>query len=315
MKIEDIQTVLVIGVGTMGQEIALQCALHGYDVIMVDLSSDALANAKSWQHDKLLEFVQEGRITLDAVSEVDNRIGATLNLEFAAREADLVSESVPEKLEVKRQTWERIGPLCPERTIFTTNSSFIAPSKIADASGRPERFAGLHFHKNVWHSNVADIMPHPGTSPEVPQLLVEFARRIDQIPIVTSNEQLGQVFNALFQPMMFSAIALAENEVASVEDVDRVWMKVMNAPIGPFGMMDMIGLEVLRDSGKYINQSHPDPQKERCIAFLEKLIDAGRSGVKSGQGFYKYPNPDFEQPEFLATALPTQSSDEAPPGQ
>jgi 3-hydroxybutyryl-CoA dehydrogenase len=276
---------------------------------MCDLAADALTDAKAWQHDKLLELVQEGRVSLDSVEQIYNRIDATTDLAVAAKHADLVSESVREEVEVKRDVWRHLGPLCPERTLFTTNSSYIAPSLIADACGRPERFAALHFHKNVWHSNVTDIMPHAGTSPETTQLLVEFAKQIDQIPVVVRNEGSGHVFNALIHPLMFAALTLAEKEVASVEDIDRVWMVVMKNSPGLFGLMDMIGLDVLRDSGRYINRIHPDPQKEKCIAYLEKMIDAGRLGVKSGRGFYSYPNPAFERADFLNTATPSQPID------
>ncbi len=303
MNLEDIRTVLVLGAGAMGREIALQCAMYGYEVVMVDLSADALTNAKAWQHDKLLELVQEGRVALDSVEKTYSRIDATTDLAVAAKGADLVSESVREQIEAKRDVWRKVGPLCPERTLFTTNSSYIAPSLIADACGRPERFAALHFHKNVWYSNVADIMPHAGTSPATTQLLVEFAERIDQIPVVVRNEEFGHVFNALIHPLMFAALTLAEKEVASMEDIDRVWMVVMKTSPGLFGLMDMIGLDVLCDSGRYINRIQLDPQKEKCIVYLEKLVAAGRLGVKSGRGFYNYPNPAFKQADFLTHGL------------
>lgn len=303
MKIEDIRTILVVGSGAMGREIALQCAMHGYEVVMYDLLPNALSEAKAWQHDKLLELVQEGRVTLGSVESIYNRIDATGDLALAARTADLVSESVREQLEDKRSLWTALGPLCPEHTIFTTNSSFIAPSQLADTSGRPRKFAALHFHKNVWHSNVADIMPHAGTSPETTELLVAFARQIDQIPIVVRNEEYGYVFNALFHTLMFAALTLVEKEVACAEDIDRTWMVVMKTSPGLFGLMDMIGLDVLRDSGRYINLKNPDPQKERCIAYLDKLIEAGRLGEKSGRGFYSYPDPAYKQEDFLTRGL------------
>lgn len=301
MNVDDIRTILVVGAGSMGREIALQCARHGYDVIMYDVAAEALVEANAWQHDKLMELARDGQISLDEVEHTFNHIDATTDLARAARISDLVNESIRENLADKVALWTALARLCPPHTIFTTNSSFIAPSQQAQASGRPEKFAALHFHKNVSYSNVADILPHPGTSAETTELLTKFARRIGQIPIVTRDEEQGYVFNALIHTLVFAALTLVDKQVASPENIDRVWMTVMKTSPGIFGLMDMIGLDVLRDSGQHINNLKPDPQKERCIEYLTRLIDAGHKGVKSGRGFYTYPNPAFERPDFLST--------------
>ena len=138
-----------------------------------------------------------------------------------------MSESVPEDPALKGRVLAQFNALCPARTIFTTNTSTLLPSMFAAATGRPDRVVALHFHPPVWSSNVADVMPHPGTSPETTDLVLAFARRIGQIPIHLRKESYGYVFNAMYSAMNEAALALAANGVASVEDVDRAWMGIM----------------------------------------------------------------------------------------
>ncbi len=304
MHIEDIRKILILGAGSMGQEIALQCAINGYQAVMLDVSADVLRTARAAQEEILAKLVSEGRIAQRIADEARARVTTSLDPAEAAENVDLVSESVPERVKLKREVWQLLRGLCPERTLFTSNSSFIFPSQLAAATGRPDRFAGMHFHKHVWDSNVVDILPHPHTSPETIELLTTFAKRIGQIPIVAHDEKFGYLFNSLFEPLMLAALKLAENGVASVEDIDRSWMGVTKSEEGLFGLMDKIGLEVIRDVGNYRNFILSDPQVKRSIAYLQKLIDQGRLGIKSGRGFYSYPNPAYEQPGFLTQALP-----------
>ena len=219
---------------------------------------------------------------------------------MAAVEADLVSESVPEDPKLKAKVFAQFHELCPPRTIFTTNTSSLVPSMYATATGRPAQFAALHFHGPVWVSNVVDIMPHPGTAPEVVTLLADFARRIGQIPIVLQKENYGYVFNTMLSAVNREALTLAANGVAAVEDVDRAWMGVMKMPIGPFGIMDLVGLDTVWDITDYwAQQLENDPQLRTNANFVKAYIAKGWLDLKSKQGFYRYPKPAFQQPGFV----------------
>ena len=167
MKVDDIRRVLIIGAGTMGQEIGLQCAMYGYDVTLYDIKPEMLKMALARQKGYLDEIVRGGYMNDEQVDATLARITTTTDPAKAAAEADLVSESVPENPELKGKVFAQFNPLCPPRTIFTTNTSSLIPSMYAEATGRPDRFAAFHFHLDVWVSNVVDVMPHPGTAAKV----------------------------------------------------------------------------------------------------------------------------------------------------
>lgn len=299
MQIDDVRRVLVVGAGRMGAEVGLQCALFGYQTVLYDIAADKFPAALRQQTSLLDELVGLGRLSTSDAEATLGRIATTTDLESAAVEADVVSESAPEKLRVKRELFARLDELCPPRTVFTTNTSYLLPSRIAPATGRPEKFAALHFHPKVWLSNVVDVMPHPGTSQETIDLLSEFAVRIGQMPIVCRKENHGYVFNHMLLPVLRSAVTLAERGVASVEDIDRAWMGVMLTGIGPFGLLDNIGLDTARDVIAFWATILRDPEVKQAAEFLQKLIDEGRLGMKTGRGFYEYPNPAFTRPEFF----------------
>jgi 3-hydroxybutyryl-CoA dehydrogenase len=226
------------------------------------------------------------------------RIRFTSDPESAGRSADLINESVPEDPKIKQAVFAQFNEVCPEHTIFTTNSSTLVPSMIAGATGRPDRFAALHFH-DIMLTNVVDIMPHPGTSKETLAAVRNFCTAIDQFPIELKKEQHGYVFNTMLSELMASALTLAAKEVASVEDIDRAWMGIMKTGAGPFGIMDSIGLETVYKVTDYWAEVKKDPQAKANAAFLKERVDKGNLGVKTGQGFYQYPKASFLGPDFL----------------
>jgi 3-hydroxybutyryl-CoA dehydrogenase len=296
MDPQTIQRVLVVGAGTMGGQIALQCAMHGLDVSLNDNDPKALESGMARVHGYVRRLTKAGRTAPDVL----DRITPTTDLAEAAA-ADLVSESVPEDPALKGQVFAQLHALCPPHTIFTTNTSTLLPSMFAAASGRPERLAALHFHLPVWDANVVDVMAHSGTAPEVVATLVAFARRIGQIPIVALKESSGYVFNAMLSALNEAALKLTAGGVADFPDVDRAWMDVMKMPIGPFGIMDAVGLDTVWKITDFRAGVTHDPQQRANADFVKGFIDRGRLGVKSGGGFYDYPEPAFSRPDFLAS--------------
>jgi len=298
MNIEDVRTILIIGAGTMGSQIALQCAMHGFEVNLYDISDDALEKGVRLIHGYLDSFVAQGALTSSQVLAIMGRIHPTPDAQTAAQ-ADLVSESVPEDPQLKGKVFAQFNALCPPHTIFTTNTSSLVPSMFAQATGRPERFAALHFHGYVWVSNVVDIMPHPGTSAETVALLEAFAKRIGQIPIRLEKENYAYVFNSMLNALLRTATSLAARGVASFEDIDRAWMGVMKSPVGPFAILDQVGLATAHDINQYWAQALNDAELQQNADFLKTYVDQGKLGVNTGQGFYTYPNPRFQQPGFV----------------
>lgn len=170
---------------------------------------------------------------------------------------------------------------------------------IAEATRRPAQFAALHFHQPVWTVNLVDVMPHSGTSADTLTQLEDFARQIGQIPIVLNKENYGYVFNAMYNSLNQEAITLAANGIASVEDINRAWMIVMKMPIGPMGMLDVVGIETAWHITDHWAKLLNDSQLKTNATFLKTYVDRGWLGVKTGRGFYSYPDPAYAQLGFL----------------
>jgi 3-hydroxybutyryl-CoA dehydrogenase len=288
VRIEDIRRVLVVGGGTMGRQISLQCATHGYDVSLYDIAPEALEAATVDFGAFADHLVTWGRLTREDADAALARIATTTDAGEAAADSDIVSESIPEDPALKGRVFAQFNGLCPERTVFTTNTSDLLPSMFAEATGRPDRFAAFHFHQHVWESNVVDIMPHPGTSPETVELLRAFAARIGQIPIVLSRESPGYVFNAMLNGLLSAAMNLAAGGVATVEDIDLAWTGVTKMIVGPFGILDVIGLDLACHITESIAEASGDPGIRAQAEFLRGYVDRGCLGIKSGRGFYEY---------------------------
>ena len=299
MNIDEVRHIVSLGAGTMGQQIALQCAMHGYDVTVYDLSSDVLRDAAARVRAYAEGLVDKKRLTPSASSEALSRITFTSKPEDAAN-ADLVTESIPEDPDLKARVFARFNKICPPRAIFTTNTSTLLPSTYAEATGRPAQFAALHFHQFVWEANLVDVMPHAGTAAETVELLRVFARRIGQVPLVLKKEHARYVMNDFLEAINSTAIRLFESGVASVEDIDRAFMIVLGVPRGPFAMLDFVGLDTvwhIMESNARLARS---PEALAAAdKFKKQYINKGLLGVKAGKGFYTYPNPAYERPSFL----------------
>ena len=308
MRIDDVRHIFVLGAGTMGQQIALQCAIHGYDVTVFDVSPDALKDAAAKVKTYASQLIDQKRLTPDTSNAALSHISFTGKPE-AATKADLLSESIPEDPDLKAKVFAQFNDICPPRTIFTTNTSTLLPSMYAGATGRPGQFAALHFYQFVWDANLVDIMPHPGTRPETVDLLCAFAKRIGQVPLVFKKESAGYVMNAILGAINNAASDLLNKGVASVEDIDRAYMIVQKTPIGPFGSLDYVGLDtvwhVMQSKARIEGTSEAQAAADR---FKKEYIDTGRLGVKAGRGFYSYPNPAYAHPGFLTGDADTRET-------
>lgn len=298
MQRSDIRTVLILGAGTMGQQIGLQCAMKGYRTIYYDLNRDILDKAVKRVGKLANWYASTGRLTKEQLEQTMARITSTENPAEAARDADIISESVLEDPDIKAKVFAQFHKLCPERTVFTTNTSMLVPSMFAKATGRPEKLCALHFH-DLRASTVVDVMPHPGTDPAVTQLVHDFAVSIGCIVIMLHRENNGYVFNAMLSSLFFSALTLASRGVTTVEDIDRSWMGVTYMPMGPFGIMDQVGLSTVWTITDYWAKKVGDPQAQKNADFIKQYVDRGELGYKTGKGFYTYPGPAYQKPGFL----------------
>jgi 3-hydroxybutyryl-CoA dehydrogenase len=298
MKVDDIKNVLIVGAGTMGQQIGFQFAMYDSNVIMYDIKEEFLIKAMERIKRIAAGFIESGQLTQEKADAAMARIKTTVNMPDAAKNADLVSESVPEDPELKGKIFSQLNTLCPARTIFTSNTSTLLPSMYAQATGRPEKFLAFHFH-DIRVTNLVDVMPHPGTSPEIVEMVREFAQRAGLLPIVLKKENSGYVFNYMLSALFGAAQTLGARGVASVEDIDRAWMNVTHMLMGPFGVMDSVGIDTVWKITDYWAKNLKDKQMLSNAEFMKKYVDRGELGQKTGKGFYSYPNPAFASKDFL----------------
>jgi len=296
-KFEDISNFLVLGAGTLGLRVGLQAALSGYHTIIYEINAKAIEEAKQFQAGIVRGLQKAGTLHEEQAKAALDRITFTQDAALAAKDAHFVNESVTENLELKRKVWAQFAALLPQDAILTTNTSYLLPSQLADATGSPQRFCNFHFH-DVFIARVVDIMPHPGTHPELVSLLYHMGHRLNQIPVLVKKEWPGYIFNHMLAALMGAAFRLVTHEVSSIEDVDRSWMGNFHMPSGPFGIMDTIGL----DTVYHVTKNMAAPGHEATLAFLQPYIDAGHLGVKTRKGFYEYPNPAYKDEQFLTGA-------------
>lgn len=308
-RFEMIEKVLVVGAGTMGQQIALQCALFDVEAVLYDLDEETLRKGLDRMTRMGRRLVRDGHVDEARLEDALPLVSATTSLKRAADGADLVTESVPEDLDLKREVWAEIGAACSDETILTTNTSTLRPSDFADATGAPERFLAWHFHLPAYTANVVDVMPHPGTDERYVEVVESFSRQIGQLPIVIRREHPEYVFNTMLVAFLNSALRLAADDIASIEDIDRAWMKIMGTAQGPFGIIDMVGLDTVHHVTKEALRKAPNhPVPTKIAALLAKKIEQGRVGMKAGAGFYEYPEPKFARPDFLAIDQPDEET-------
>ena len=293
--------VTTAGAGTMGSQVAWQMAFHGKQVTVYDAFPTGLEKGKAFHREYADHFARERGATRKQIDDTQARIRYTTDLAAAVREADLISESVPESLAIKESFWREASRHAPAHTVFTTNTSTLPPSALAGFVDRPQKFLALHFAIGVWDANIGEVMGHPGTDPAVFDRLLEFAGEIGLVPIPIRKEQSGYIVNSLIVPWCFAAVDLLVRGVSDFESIDRTWMIALRADMGPFGMMDRMGLGVVHHVAKLIGERDATSSAPGYARHIdEHFIQKGRLGIASGRGFYTYPNPPFTRPEFIS---------------
>ncbi|MFC4126705.1 3-hydroxyacyl-CoA dehydrogenase, partial [Nocardia rhizosphaerae] len=281
----EFRTITVLGTGVLGSQIAFQTAFHGFDVTAYDIDDAAITAARE-RFDGLAAVYRQEVPGADADKTAATAAGITLttDLAAAAAEADLIIEAVPEVLAIKRDLYGKLASLAPERTVFATNSSTLLPSDLADATGRPDRFLALHFANHVWKFNTAEVMGTDRTDPAVFAAVAGFAKDIGMVPIELHKEKAGYVLNSLLVPFLNSGIELAAGGYAEPAAVDETWRIATGAPMGPFQMLDIIGLTTPYNILVNGSEAH-----RKLAAWLkENYIDKGKLGAATGEGFYRY---------------------------
>lgn len=292
--------ITVAGSGVLGSQIAFQTAFKGFNVSVYDINDEALNKAKE-RITKLKEhYVADLNASAADLDSAFERILFYSDLAKAVENADLVIEAIPEVVSIKTSFYEKLGEVAPEKTVFATNSSTLLPSQFAEATGRPEKFLALHFANEIWKNNTAEVMKHPGTDEIAFNEVIEFAKAIGMVALPLYKEQPGYILNSLLVPFLDAAQTLLAREIADVETIDKTWMIGTGSPLGPFAILDIVGVTTAYNivSAKAKATGNPETQKVADL-MKENYIDKGKLGRETGEGFYKYPNPAFAQPDFL----------------
>lgn len=280
------QHLTVLGTGVLGSQIIFQSAYAGKDVVAYDINDEILAKLpERWDYLSAAYLRDLPDATQEKLAAAIGRIRASSDLADAVGDADIIIEAVPERLDIKQQTWEAVAAAAPEKTIFATNSSTLLPSDIAPFTGRPEKFLALHFANEVWKFNVGEVMGHAGTDEGVFEQVAGFAEEIGMVPIRIHKEQPGYVLNSLLVPLLDAAAHLFVGGVATPEDIDKTWRIATGAPAGPFQIYDVVGMM----TPYHLSQDSSDPVMREFAEILKRdYIDKGYLGKGSGRGFYDY---------------------------
>lgn len=294
------QHITVAGSGVLGSQIAYQSAFKGFNVTIYDINDEALKNAQDRITKLKPLYQQDLGATQEEVDAAYARLSFKSDLSEAVANADLVIEAIPEVVKIKTEFYTNLGKVAPAKTIFATNSSTLLPSQFAEATGRPEKFLALHFANTIWKNNTAEIMKHPGTDMNAFDEVVEFARAIGMVPLPLYKEQPGYILNSLLVPFLDAAESLLVKEVADPETIDKTWMIATGAPLGPFAILDIVGINTAFNIVEAKAAATSDENLNKLANLLKtEYIEKGKLGRATGEGFYKYPNPSFAQPDFL----------------
>ena len=311
------KNIVVAGGGILGSQIAFQAAYCGFDVT-IWLRSEGSITRTQPKLDHLKEVyintinqmaAPEGQtpanwargiadyetfdkeVCLAKVEKAYSGLKLELDLSKAVKDADLVIESMAENVEEKITFYKNLAPLLPEKTVIVTNSSTLLPSMFAEYTGRPEKYLSLHFANSIWKNNTAEVMSQSKTDTRYFDQIIAFSEEIRMIPLPVRKEKSGYLLNSMLIPLVFSAMDLYVNDISDPESIDKAWTLGTGAPKGPFQILDTVGLTTTYNIVMpYVNiPSSAAPYNFKGMEkMLKEYIDAGKLGVSSGEGFYKY---------------------------
>lgn len=313
------QKITVAGGGVLGSQIGFQSAVKGKDVTFWMRSEGSIERAKPrierWRNEYLkdLEYVKTqigqnnpvyprgliddfASLTPEKVDEIKqdvenaySSIRYETDMAKAVEGAELIIEAVAEVKDEKHAFFKELARHLKGDTIVVSNSSTMLPRFFAEDTGRPEKYLHFHFANEIWRLNIGEIMVHEGTDPKVKDAVVQFAKEIGMVPVVVKKEQPGYILNSLLIPLLDAANYLLVHDIASVEDIDNTWKISTGAPMGPFEILDMIGmttpynLEMSRPGA-----DDPETTSGKIVKMYKEKIDRGELGIAAGKGFYTY---------------------------
>lgn len=282
----DSLNVAVIGAGTMGNGIAQTFATFGHKVTLIEVGQEGLDRGLGAIRKSLDRFVKKEKMTQDQTDAIFANINGTLDMEAGVAAADMVVEAVFENEQVKKDIFVRLDKAAPAGCILASNTSSISITSIASVTTRPEAVVGMHFMNPVPLMKLVELIKGEKTSAEVVARTKEIAEAIGKT-VGVSEDYAGFVANRILMPMINEAAFTLYEGIATREDIDTIMKLGMNHPMGPLTLADFIGIDVCVNILDYLYEQFGDP-KFRCAPNMRRMVEAGKLGRKSGEGFYDY---------------------------
>ena len=283
----EVKKIAVIGSGAMGRQIGMAAAVAGYDAVVQDIAVDAVMAAEQDMKTWAAGRVSKGRMSQEEVDAALGRLRFTADQADAVGDADLVIEAATERLDIKRQVFTQIDELAPEHAILATNSSTYGSSSVADATNRPEKVCNMHFFNPALVMKAVEVVRHPGTSDDTVDSVIAVIEKMGKHPVVLNAEIPGFIANRLMGAVRTEALNLVEQNIASIEDIDTAAKSALGHPMGPFELMDLVGLDVTYLIRKATFELTGD-ESEAPHPLITAKYEAGELGRKSGRGWYTY---------------------------
>jgi len=281
-----IKKVLVIGAGTMGAGIAQLCAQQGFDTVLTDINMELSSKGLAGIEKGLNKRIEKGKITEADKQAVLTKIKASAGYEEGA-DADVIIESVVEDMKIKKIVFSEIDKVAKADAFFTTNTTSLSISEMASATSRPEKVVQMHYFNPPTIMKLVEIMPGKKTAPETVAAAEAFAKALGKDPVVCKNEAPAGIVSRILGQLLNEATWLVEHGVADPADIDKAMKLGANHPMGPLQLVDLIGLDIHRAKMMTLRKELDDPRYQHP-PIVDKLVEEGNLGKKTGKGFYTY---------------------------